>query len=440
MRRLILASSIALLAACGGVSFGAGTPVTKLDPPPGPFNDKVTVTLTSDIEATIFATVDGTDPREDKGKRLSGESKLSIELTRSTTLNFYATNGNDETVRSVQYIRAGGKKGSISGVVVVDSVAVGKALQLVVDGNAQELTPLTQPGEIPFTITDLETGRHRVQAIADRNADGNFVPFLDLSSELYTADLDLGDPFKASAEKVRLFLGAADEGLCTIAGTVKMPAAQPGEVVRISALSPTAFTDAAQDPTVLLAQLQQGDQLLMQEGTESYPYAIQNLEPGAYLPVPALTTFGLGGIGLHFMGNPLSPVRCDSGEVVRKNFEFGPVAVSGSIELPAPETGGALGGITLGVAAAKRISLSDGIQALLMPVLLRPTEADPARLSGNYTGRGLKTSAQYQLRVFTGAQGIAQALAWVVNPLAGDPPQAQISTGRDDLTLDIVVP
>ncbi len=43
-----------VLAACGNDGiFGTGAPVTTLSPAPGPFNDKVTVTLTTNKPATV---------------------------------------------------------------------------------------------------------------------------------------------------------------------------------------------------------------------------------------------------------------------------------------------------------------------------------------------------------------------------------------------------
>lgn len=445
-RSLLVTASLLALAACGGPSFGSGTPTTKLDPPPGPFNDKITVTFTTDLAAKVFLTTDGTDPRDAKGTRVSGDSPFKLDLSESTTVTYYASNGNDELVHSVQYIRAGGKKGTISGVIVVDSVALAKPIALLADQNQTVFPALTAKGEIPFVIEGLATGRHRVQAIADRNGDGQFMPFLDLSSDPVSADIDLGDPFRASVENVRLFLGASDEGLCSIVGTVKVPKAQLGEVVRMSALNPAAFTQAAQDPMALLAQLQQGDQLLMQADQETYPYAITNLQPGSYIPVPALTSFALGGVGLHIIANPLQPVRCDPGKVVTRNFVFGPVAVSGTVTMATPATpppgGGGLpiGNFAYGVVAAKHVSLGDGIQALLMPSVFLPDQVDPTKMKGNYTGHGLKTRTRYSARAFTSADPqnpLAAALAWVVNPFAPEPPHATLDVAQDDLTQDI---
>lgn len=435
---------LVLVAACGGPMFGPGAPTTTLAPGPGPFNDKITLEFKTDTDATVYVTTDGSDPHNETGTRVSGESPFQLELKKTTTVTFYASNGSDENVRSVQYVRAGGVKGTISGVIVVDSVAVGKPIALLVGGNQQTFPALTAKGEIPFTIEGLDTGRHRVQAIADRNDDGNFVPVLDLSSEAFTADLDLGDPFKASAENVRLFLGASDEGLCSIVGTVKVPKPQQGEAVRMSALNPNAFTQAAQDPTGLLTQLQQGDQLLLSPDQDAYPYAITNLEPGSYLPVPALTNFALGGVGLHFMGNPLNPVRCDSGKVVKRDFSFGPAAVGGTVSMPAPAQsgGGLIGGIVFGVVAAKRVSLSEGIEAVLMPVILLPDDANESQVKGNYSGHGFKANAQYTAKVFTGLgqQGVVAALAWVLNPFGQATDTFSLDIGTDDLVKDLVVP
>jgi hypothetical protein len=432
-----------VLAACGNDGiFGAGAPVTTLSPAPGPFNDKVSVTFATNMPATVYVTTDGSDPRNETGTRVSGEAPFKLELAKTTTVTFYSSDGADEAVRSVQYVRAGGAKGTIKGTIVVGSVALGREIGLLAGGAVQRFPALTSEGEIPFAIEGVETGRYRVQAIADRNDDGNFVPVADLSSDAYTAEIDLGDPFKASVENVRLFLGASDEGLCSIVGTVTVPNAQVGEAVRLSILSPDAFTQAAQDPGGLLTQLQQGDQLFLSPDADKYPYAVTNLEPGSYLPVPALTNFALGGIGLHFMGNPLNTVRCNAGKTVKRDFTFGPLAVSGSVTVDKPQGqgGGPLGNFSIGVLAARRLDLMDGIDAVLMPVVLLPDGDQPGKLRGNYSGQGMKASATYQAKFFTGLgqDGILSALTWVLVPFGGSSSGGiDLVFGQADLQRDL---
>ena len=57
--------------------------VTTLSPPPGVFNDKLTVTLTTDKPATIIVSTDGSDPAS-SGSRVTGASPLTIELKKTT--------------------------------------------------------------------------------------------------------------------------------------------------------------------------------------------------------------------------------------------------------------------------------------------------------------------------------------------------------------------
>ena len=117
MRSKLLSTTLVLLAAtaCGGPIFGPGAPTTTLDPAPGPFNDKLTLTFKTDTAATVYVTTAGSDPHNETGTRVSGDAPFQLELKKTTTVTFYASNGSDEAVRSVQYVRAGGVKGTISG-------------------------------------------------------------------------------------------------------------------------------------------------------------------------------------------------------------------------------------------------------------------------------------------------------------------------------------
>src|SRR2546423_1330084 len=63
--------------------------VTTLSPPPGVFNDKLTVTLTTDKPATIIVSTDGSDPAT-SGSRVTGASPLSVQLKKTTKLQFFS--------------------------------------------------------------------------------------------------------------------------------------------------------------------------------------------------------------------------------------------------------------------------------------------------------------------------------------------------------------
>src|SRR5579871_1471430 len=162
--------STLVLAALLGVGLGCGSHVggadelplpahTTLSPPPGPFNDQLPVTLTADAPATIFVTTDGTDPNA-SATRLSGASPFTVTLTQTTHLTYFSRtpNGANEPISSADYVRAGGKKGSISGVVVVGDVAVNQALALFADGQLTPLGMLAAPGTVPFEVDGLANG------------------------------------------------------------------------------------------------------------------------------------------------------------------------------------------------------------------------------------------------------------------------------------------
>lgn len=434
--RIGLSVMVLSLMGCGGSIFGFDDPVTTLDPPPGVFNDVLTVTMTTDRPSNIVYTLDGSDPTKSK-KKIEAPSPVTLELTATTKLTFFAdANGKTEEVRQVDYIRAGGVKGTASGVIVVDTIALDHGLALFLD-NAQTTYPaVTEKTEVPFTITGLTSGQHRLRAMADRDDDGNFIPVLDLSSETYSFQIDLNDPFKSSVENVRLYLGASADGLCTLRGNITVPDAALGESVSISALGGDAF-GAGTDPSALLAMLQDGYQVFARDGTDVYPYAITDLEPGMYIPVPLRTTFGSGGLGLNLIANILSPVRCRAGEVKTNHFQFGVASLSGSITLTPEEPAG---GFVWGIVAAKQTTLLNGIQVLLMPVLFS-SEKDGAHTT-QYAGVGLRKGG-FSVRVFTSLDEenpLTGALSWAVNPMSQLPSHASITVGSSDIVQDFTFP
>lgn len=432
---------LAVLAACVAPNIAPPPAVTTLSPPPGPFNGAVTVTFTTDVPATIFVTLDGTDPTLETGTRVTGPSPFALPLARSATLTFFSesADGVREPVRSVQYVRAGGPVGTISGVVVVGRVALGNGVALARNGELRELGTPAQPLEYPFSYTGLRSGSHRLQAIADRNGDGSFSPFGDYTSDATTIELDLEDPFKASAENVRLRLGTSADGLCTIAGTVTLAKPDGGALINIAAMSPDAL-GAAGDPAALLGQLTNGDRLLGDGATGKYPYAITDLACGTVIPVPALISFGGGGLGINLQANILRPLQLRPGDTAVADFRFGPVTLGGAVTLtPAGE----VPNFAYGVIAAKAFSVSDGLQAVLMPVILTP--GAEGTLRGGYVGQGLREYANYSLRAFTsldegGTNPLVDALAWAVNPFANEPAMTGLRTGNADATKDFALP
>lgn len=449
----VFVSLCVFASACGptdnvnpGIDAGsdASTPpvpaVTSLSPPPGPFNGGVVVTLTTDVPATIHVTTDGSDPKIASAARKSGEGTVTLELTATTTLTFYSVSrdGAEEPVRTAEYVRAGATKGTVSGVVVVDTIAVGHAIGLFTNGTLTDLGSVTQPQEIPFTVTGLGSGDHRVRAMADRNDDGAFLPVFDFASSTMDVTLDLDDPYKASVEGLRLYLGAAAPGRCAIEGTVTHPEPMPGETLRISALSPSSLGQSM-DPAALFAQLQDGDLIVTSPQEDTYPYALTDLEPGGYVVSPALTTLGVGGLSINFIANPLKTVQCREAEVATADFAFGPVGLSGQVTLQ-PQTAKSQT-IVYGVVAARGVSLQHGVQVVLMPALFTASPGG-ADLQGTFAGRGLRANGSFALRVFTnlgGGNPITDALAWAVNVLGGAPAHTSVQTGTTNLTHDFTV-
>ena len=415
-------------------------PSTKVEPPPGPFNGTVTLTFTTDRPATIYVSTNGNDPRESSIGRVEGPSPLTVELTATSTVKYFASvRGKDEALHTETWIRAGGPVGTISGVVVVGSFAAGQDVGLFRNLELRQLGKPTMPTEIPFLYEGLQSGQHRLTAIADRNGDGNLVPFIDFQSDTTTITLDLADPFKASAENVRIYLGASGSGLGTLKGIIHLPKPPAFQNLQISVLSPDMLGGGF-DPMQLLQLLQGGYRILTNQADTDYPYVITDLKPGRYVPVPSLMGFGNGGIAINLLAHPLQPVNIVADTETEKNFAFGPVTLSGQVVLgpsSAPQQG-----LPYAILAAKSASLTDGIQAVLMPVLLT-TDTMTGTMRGGYAGSALRGNSSFSLRVFTSANmgnPIADALAWVVNPFAPLPPHATVATQLTDAVQDVTLP
>lgn len=449
-RTLALGFSVLLLA-CGQAPLPAvfvplatlPPPVTKVSPPPGPFDGEVELTFTTELPATIYVSTDGSDPTTSTKSRVEGESTLKVKIDQTSTVNYFASaGGRDEALQSGIWTRAGPAVGTISGFVVVSDFAIGKLVGVTRNAQTLMLGKPTKPAEIPFSFTGLAEGAHRLTAILDRDGDGNLIPILDLQSLTQTVTLDFKDPYKASAENVRLYLATSPPELCTIAGTIALPNPALGQNLQIAAVSTSGF-GAGFNPQALLTQLQAGYQVFTNPTDVSYPYVITDLKPGLYVPVPLLSGFGGGGVALNFLANPLKPVDCKAGETAISDHAFGPLTLAGNATLsPASSPTGAF---VYGVVAAKNLSFSTGIQAALMPVFFG---RDPATmgLSAAFGATCLRSNATFNLRVFpSGAAGavgnpITDAMAWVINPFSPQPPQLVVNLGTTDQTVTVAVP
>ncbi|MFT3708874.1 MAG: chitobiase/beta-hexosaminidase C-terminal domain-containing protein [Archangium sp.] len=415
-------------------------PGVQADPPAGPYNDKVTVTLTADRPATIYYSTNGEDPRTSSVGRTSGPSPLTIEMTATTTVKYFASvGGKDGELQEGTWTRAGGKKGTISGVVVVGGFAVGKEVGLFRNTQLERMGKPMMPTEIPFLFTDLGTGTHRLTAISDRNDDGQLIPFLDFQSATTAIQLDLNDPFKAGPENVRIYLGASTSGLGTLRGTISLPNPPALQNLQISILDPSALSGGL-DPQALLQQLQGGYRILTTPMQSDYPYVITDLMPGRITPVPSLIGFANGGIAINLLANPLSPVTIRADEETVADFAFGPVTLSGDLALgpmSAPT-----GGFGFGVVAARAVSITDGVQAVLMPVIFtQDTMTNTARAT--FSGTAFRGNTTVNFRVFTNANGanpLTDSLTWVVNPFATGVPHATVNTTMSDAAVDITLP
>jgi hypothetical protein len=414
-------------------------PQSKVSPPPGVFNGDIKLIFTSDRPATIFLSTNGSDPRESTNGRIEGESPLELIIAATTTVNWFASaDGKDEDLHTGTWTRAGGPKGTISGVVVVGGFAVDKAIGVARNFEIKELMKADMPKEIPFMFEGVMSGTHQMVAMMDRNDDGNLIPLVDFQSPTVPIEIDLNNPFKASAENVKLYLGASASDLCTVRGTIKLPDSMFGAQLRISALSPDSFLGGF-DPQTLLTQLQAGYQIFTNATDTVYPYVITDLKPGRYVLSPALFGFGAGGLAMNFMANPLKTVNCKPGTEETQDFAFGPVSISGVVThhpMTAPP------GFVYGVVAARNSSLTDGIQAVLMPAVFAQ-DGMTGTYDGNYAGQALRANVTFSLRTFistTSMNPLTDSLAWAINPFASQPAMVTLPVGTTNVIQDITVP
>lgn len=412
--------------------------VVKVTPEAGPFNGDVVLTFESSPDATIYFSTNGLDPRTNAEGRVSGTSGLTLPLKATTTVKYFASaNGKDGPLMEGLWVRAGGTRGTVSGTVVVGNFATGQELGVFRNTSLQTLGQLAQPGEVPFVFTGVSTGTHRLTAIADRNHDGMLARFLDYQSDTKVVEVDLDDPFKAGPEGIKLYLGASSSGLGTLKGVISLPQPPPAQNLQVSVLDPGALTGGL-DAMALLQQLQGGYRIFTNATDTSYPYVVTDLQPGQAVPVASLLGFGNGGIALNLLANPLRPVTIVADEEAEANFAFGPVRISGTVVLG--ETSAPDGNFSFGLLGAKTLSFSEGGQAVLMPVIFtQDTLTQTTRAS--YSGAAFRANSTISFRVFTGgANALTAALAWVVNPLASDPPHATVATQNSDVSFDINVP
>ncbi len=420
---------------------------TTLEPPPGPFNGAVVVAVTTDKPATVYFTTDGSDPKESPTVQ-ARPAPFDLTFERTTTLALFSLTdeGAREDARSVMYVRAGGPKGTVSGVVVVGEQAAGHEVAVVADLTPLPLGLIPAQAEVPFTIADLGTGTHRLQAIADTDQDGRFVPFLDLDGTPYGFELDLDDPFRASLEGVRLYLAATQPGLCTFKGTVSFPVPVPNQNLSVAALDPALLQGgggAGADPQTLLAAFANGYRVTTNGTDTAYDYLITDLAPGTYLPVPALVGAGAG-ISLNLLVELNGARQCAADKVAVADFAFGQTALSGNVVY----TPAAPAFFAWGAVAARNLTFGmSGIRAqlILMPALLLPAAPD-GTMGGTFSAVALKDQASFDVRAFTNldpsATGnpVADALAWAMNPFAPEPPQASFTSTPPSQSVELLAP
>jgi hypothetical protein len=406
-------------------------------PAPGPFNDSITLTIGSDQAATIFWSTDGSDPRETSRGRQEAFAPASITLTTTSSLRIFAShNGKDSALFEGTWTRAGGAPGRISGRVVFGGFCAGKELGITRNGQLLRLGPAPMTSNfVPFRFDGVMSGNSRLVAICDRNNDGALQSFVDYSGDAVTVSLDLADPFRASAEGVEVFVGSSAKGLGTLRGTILLPKAPAFQNLSLSVLPANTLSGggAGLNIQTLLAQLQNGYRIGTSQQQTEYPYVITDLMPGRLLPVASLLGLGGGGFAVNLVTNPLSLPLIEADKETVQDFSFGPVSLTGTVIATASTTG-------LGLVAARITSLTDGIQAVLMPVFFVP-DSTTMTARATYSASSLKANQTVAVRVFpNGTQAITEALTWVLNPFGGLPPHATIPIATSDVSRDIMVP
>ena len=89
-------------------------PRVKADPPAGPFNGEITITFEAERPATIYYSTNGEDPRTSSLGRVSGESPLTLHVSATTSVKYFASvGGKDGELEEGTWTRAGGPKGTI---------------------------------------------------------------------------------------------------------------------------------------------------------------------------------------------------------------------------------------------------------------------------------------------------------------------------------------
>jgi hypothetical protein len=166
---------------------------------------------------------------------------------------------------------------------------------------------------------------------------------------------------------------------------------------------------------------------------------ITDLKPGQYVLSPALLGFGAGGLAMNFIANPLSPADCRAGQETQKDFAFGPVSLSGAVTYhPATPPQG----VVYGVVAARNSSFTEGIQAVLMPAVFIQNGMTGDYV-GNYAGQALRPNTTFAVRTFMSTSAtnpLTDALVWVLNPFASQPPQVSVPVGTQNVVQDLTAP
>ncbi|MFN7133141.1 MAG: chitobiase/beta-hexosaminidase C-terminal domain-containing protein, partial [Myxococcales bacterium] len=218
-------------------------PSSRVDTPAGTIAAK-TVTISADEPATIFYTLDGSDPRQqDTAQR--GEAPVQVEIKSSATLRFFAvdTAGNAESAtHAVKYVVP--VKGRLTGRIVVDPAHAGKSLVLGLYDRAPAVGVLpvsTNPitlgpdHQATWTFTVTSSGVYHLLAWLDANDSNRVDP-----GDLYAAPakspvvIDVADPLKWGAEGLDIYVGLGDPDFGSVRGTVHLAprlASQPVTVV-----------------------------------------------------------------------------------------------------------------------------------------------------------------------------------------------------------------